>query len=118
MLKTLDVLLVAVLLVVATWTFGQKYQAGDLEHEVMLLDRKIAQERETMQLLEADWSLLNQPFRLEALARNFDAVLNLKPVEPQQIVESNQLPAVPAPPAPEEAAHEAKIASASQGRIR
>ncbi|RIX98803.1 hypothetical protein D3218_16615 [Aureimonas flava] len=115
MLKTLDVLLVAIVLVAATWTFGQKYHAEALEHQVMLLDRKITQEHETMQLLEADWSLLNQPFRLEALARNFDSVLELRPVEPQQIVDPNQLPAVPVP---QEAAHEAKIASASQGRIR
>ncbi|WP_182087166.1 hypothetical protein [Aureimonas sp. ME7] len=118
MLKTFDVLLVAVVLMAAAWTFGHKYQAEALEHEVMLLDRKIAQERETIQLLEADWSLLNQPFRLEALARNFDAVLQLRPVDPQQIVEPNQLPAVPVAPAPEEAATGPKIASASQGRVR
>lgn len=95
MLKTLDVLLVVALLGGASWTFAGKYGAEALEGEVRALDRSIAQERETIQLLQADWSLLNQPMRLEKLARAFESELKLVPVQPQQIVEPNGLPSAP-----------------------
>ena len=52
--KTLDVLLVLIMLAGAAWTFGQKYQAEAVEHQIALLDRKIALEKETIQLLDAD----------------------------------------------------------------
>ncbi len=97
MSKTLDVLLVVLMLGAAAWTFGQKYQAEAVEHQISLLDRKIALEKETIQLLDADWSLLNQPNRLEQLAKAFQDTLKLDPTDPEQIVEPNQLPSPPVP---------------------
>lgn len=101
MSKTLDVLLVILMLGAAAWTFGQKYQAESVEHQIALLDRKIALEKETIQLLDADWSLLNQPNRLEQLAKSFQDTLKLNPTAPEQIVEPNQLPSPPLPVVPE-----------------
>ena len=117
MWKTLDVLLVVAMLGGASWTFAQKYGAEAIELEVMLLDRKIALERETLQLLQADWSLLNQPVRLEKLARAFDADLKLVPVQPQQIVEPNGLPSAPIAE-PEEKSATLASAASRKGTVR
>ncbi|WP_244491984.1 hypothetical protein [Aureimonas sp. AU12] len=117
--KTLDVLLVLIMLAGAAWTFGQKYQAEAVETEVTRLDRKIALERETIQLLEADWSLMNQPNRLEELAKVFEGDLRLRPTQPEQIVEPNELPAPPVQIIPEPVAHSSdKFAAVAGAKAR
>ena len=118
MLKTLDVLLVLAMLAGASWTFAQKYGAEATEHEVAALDRKIALERETIQLLQADWSLLNQPMRIEKLARAFDADLKLVPVQPQQIIEPNGLPSAPIAEPEEKPETLASRATKPKGTVR
>lgn len=118
MLKTLDVLLIVLMLGAAAWTFGNKYQVETLESQVIALDRKIALERETIQLLEADWSLLNQPRRMEELAQAFGADLQLAPISPEQIVEPDELPSAPLPPEPEKDAKPRTFADASKGHAR
>ena len=52
-----------------------------------------AQERK-IALLEADWALETSPARLEAIARQFESQLELKPLDPQQIVDTTELPAL------------------------
>ncbi len=85
------------------------YQA---KHRVQLLDRQIEDTvqaadklREQSRVLHAEWTLLNDPQRLQALADQF---LTLKTVQPGQFVSmadlDSRLPPVPppetAPPAP------------------
>ena len=80
------------------------YQA---KHRVQLLDQQIEKTvrateaaREQIRLLHADWTLLNQPDRLQKLADQF---LTLKPANPAQFTSmaelDSRLPAVPPPPA-------------------
>lgn len=95
MLRTIDIVLIAVMISAAAWTFKIKYEAEMIETEVAAIERKIALERETISLLEADWSLLNQPDRLQRLAEAFKADLALEPLKPEQIVEPDELPAQP-----------------------
>lgn len=95
MLKTVDIVLVALMLCATAWTFGVKHEAELMEEQLRLVEREIAHERDTITLLEADWSLLNQPYRLQRLATAFEAELGLKPFEPTQIVGPDELPAEP-----------------------
>jgi hypothetical protein len=78
------------------------YQA---KHRVQLLDRQIQDTvqaadkvREQSRVLHAEWTLLNDPQRLQALANQF---LTLKTVQPNQFVGmadlENRLPPVPPP---------------------
>ena len=101
MLKTLDIILVAIMLCAATWTFSVKHEAEALEARLQQVDRDIAMEKDTISLLSADWSLLNQPFRLQRLVTVFADELQLKPIAPQQIVGPEELPSAPVP-APQE----------------
>ena len=95
MLKTVDIVLVALMLCATAWTFSVKHEAELIEEQLRLVERQIAHERETISLLEADWSLLNQPYRLQRLATAFEEELGLKPFEPTQIVGPDELPAQP-----------------------
>ena len=95
MLKTVDIVLIAVMISAAAWTFKIKYEAEGIEQQVAAIERRIALERETITLLDADWSLLNQPDRLQRLAEAFKGDLGLEPLKPEQIVEPDELPAQP-----------------------
>jgi hypothetical protein len=95
MLKTIDVVLIAVMISAAAWTYQIKHQAETVEAELAQVERRIALEKETIQLLEADWSLLDQPPRLQRLVQAFETELQLKPMRPDQVVEPDELPARP-----------------------
>lgn len=95
MLKTIDIVLIAVMVSAAAWTFKIKHEAELIEDQVQIVERKAAAEHETIALLEADWSLLNQPNRLQHLAEAFQADLALEPLRPEQIIEPDELPAEP-----------------------
>ncbi len=62
--------------------FSLKYQVQDLEDEFVGLNRSISAERRAMHVLEAEWSYLNDPARLGALAARH---LGLRPVESEQL---------------------------------
>ncbi|WP_336740891.1 cell division protein FtsL [Aureimonas altamirensis] len=118
MLKTLDIILVAIMLCAATWTFSVKHEAESIEERLRKVDAEIAMERETISLLEADWSLLNQPYRLQRLADIFADDLNLKTISPTQIVGPEDLPSEPVPAAPEPSALEGGLAANQRGVLR
>lgn len=101
MLKTLDIVLIAIMISAAAWTYKVKHEAETIESEMAQVERRIALEKETIALLEADWTLLDQPQRLQQLASAFDGDLQLQPLRPDQIVEPDELPARPVKLVPE-----------------
>ena len=62
--------------------FSVKYQVQDLEEELGGLNRSIILERQSIHVLNAEWSLLNNPARLEKLARWH---LGMQPIDPAQM---------------------------------
>ena len=55
--------------------YAMKYEVERLEQRVTALHRALAAQDETLQVLEAEWSYLNRPERLQALAtRHLDLV--------------------------------------------
>ena len=77
MLRTLDVVLIAAMIGAATVTYQIKHRAEDKLDEVHRLQAAIKLQKDTIDLLEADWSLLNQPGRLERLTKEFNEQLNV-----------------------------------------
>lgn len=92
MLKTLDIVLIAVMISAAAWTYKIKHEAKLIDAELFRVEKKIALEKETISLLQADWSLLDQPGRLQTLVDAFQDQLKLQPMSPEQIVTANELP--------------------------
>ncbi len=76
----------------ATTLFEIKHEVQSLEEQLLRAQHKIRQERETIEVLRAEWSYLNQPARIESLAKEY---LGLQPLGPDQIVSVDRLPPRP-----------------------
>ncbi|MEE8393303.1 MAG: hypothetical protein V3R66_03085 [Rhodospirillales bacterium] len=72
--------------------FTVKYHVQDLEQELTDLDRSIADDRQAIHVLKAEWSLLNDPERLRLLSTRY---LGMKPVEVEQFGDFDDLPERP-----------------------
>jgi len=51
--------------------FRITYQVDELEKELHSLNKDILEEQETIHILKAEWSYLNDPNRLEALTKRY-----------------------------------------------
>ena len=87
MLRTIDLVLVGAMIAAATVTYQIKHAAEEKLAQVQELQAEIRLQEETIDLLEADWSLLNQPSRLQRLSTAYEAQLGLKPIEPTQMAD-------------------------------
>ncbi|QRM55996.1 hypothetical protein [Sinorhizobium sp. BG8] len=92
MLRTLDIILIAVMTTAATVTYSIKHQAENKLEEVRKLDAEIKLEEDTIDLLKADWALLTQPNRLNRLVGSFSEDLKLVPTESTQLAQPSELP--------------------------
>ncbi|MBP1852342.1 cell division protein FtsL [Rhizobium halophytocola] len=106
MLKTLDFLMIGAMLAAATVTYQIKHHAEDREEEVQHLEAKIKLERDTLDLLKADWALLTQPNRLEKLVQLYGDELKLQPTDPTQLARPHELPMIRPEPTPPEVAQD------------
>lgn len=82
--------------------FQLKYQVQRHEARLAQLNRQILESQEAIHVLKAEWSYLNQPERIEALARKY---LALQPLAGKQFGSLDELPpragagiATPSPP--------------------
>jgi cell division protein FtsL len=77
MLRLINLALLFSLVVFASVIYSVKYDARGVDHDLGRLAADIEKERETIAVLRAEWSLLNNPQRIERLARahlSFDTV--------------------------------------------
>lgn len=103
MLRTFDIILVVVMTAAATVTYSIKHRAELKLEEVRKIDSEIRLERDTIDLLKADWALLTQPNRLQRLVNTYQAELQLVPTSSTQLAQPNELPMLKAdvpPPEP------------------
>ena len=73
--------------------FHVKYEVAALEEELNRLNIATLREQNQIHVLEAEWSYLNRPSRLEELAERY---LTLKPLGPHQLTTVSALPIRPA----------------------
>ena len=62
--------------------FQMKYEVMQQEDRLQRLNHEIADDREAVRVLTAEWSFLTQPARLDELSRRY---LNLVPIGTQQL---------------------------------
>jgi hypothetical protein len=126
MIRPTTIAWLALATVIVMGLFHVKYQVQALEDEIVRVNRQIVGEQEAIHVLQAEWSYVNQPRRLEALSSRH---LDLQPLKPAQIVNMAEFgpetldafnpPAPPAappvraivltPPRPREAPREASV---------
>lgn len=95
MFRTSDIVLIAVMVGAAAFTYQTKHDAENQLDAVRKIEAQIRFEEDTIDLLKADWSLLTQPSRLQKLSRAYESELKLQPVDARQIVGLNDLPVRP-----------------------
>ncbi|MFS8111744.1 hypothetical protein QD460_08480 [Rhizobium jaguaris] len=92
MLRTFDIVLIGVMTAMASVTYTIKHRAELKLEEVHRLESEIKLEKDTIELLKADWALVVQPNRLERLVNNYSSELKLAPTLSTAIVQPNELP--------------------------
>jgi hypothetical protein len=95
MFRTSDILLIAVMVSAAAFTYKTKHEAEAQLTAVRKIEQQIRFEEDSIDLLKADWSLLTQPARLQKLSETYQSELQLAPVEARQIVGLDDLPTKP-----------------------
>lgn len=83
MIRMITIVGVLIAISAAAGLYKVKLRTVALADEVRQISREIARDQEAITVLRAEWSLLNQPDRLQALAEKH---LNLMPVVNSQIV--------------------------------
>ncbi len=85
-------MLIGVMTAAAVVTYTIKHRADDKLQEVRRLETEIRLEKDTIELLKADWALLTQPNRLERLIQAYQSELQLVPTAPTQLAMPVELP--------------------------
>lgn len=67
--------------------FKVKYEVVEIEEKIKQTLRQMKRERETLHILKAEWSHLNEPQRLQKLAEKF---LDIQPIKADQIASLNR----------------------------
>ncbi len=92
MIKASDVVLTGLMIAAAVWTFQIKHKAELSSSKVAELQQKIDRQKNSVDLLEADWAILTQPKHLQSVARKFADELRLQQLEVDQIITPEDLP--------------------------
>jgi cell division protein FtsL len=89
MIKSVTMLWLVLAVAVSGALFRVSYRVQHLEHHLASVNKQIGDQEEAIRVLQAEWSYLNDPSRLEALARKH---LPMEPTKPSQIVTLDQVP--------------------------
>ena len=92
MFRTSDIILIAAMVAATGYTYLSKHQAETRQDEIARTETAIRQEKETIDLLNAEWSFLSQPSRLQKLAEEFAGELELKTLEAKAITGAQAIP--------------------------
>ncbi|MGY6708848.1 MAG: cell division protein FtsL [Rhizobiaceae bacterium] len=92
MFRTTDIVLIAVMISAAAFTYKTKHDAENRYSEIRRLETQIRVQENAVDVLRADWSLLTQPSRLQRLAERYDEDLGLVPAEAQQFGRIDEIP--------------------------
>jgi hypothetical protein len=93
--RTSDIVLIAVMVSAAAFTYNTKRKVEDQLTKVHRIEAEIKFEQDSIDLLKADWSLLTQPSRLQKLTQIYETELKLQPVDASQIGALDDLPPKP-----------------------
>lgn len=96
MMRWFNLVLLGLVVAAATWTYQVKHEAEVKLEEIRKLEKQIALEKDTIELLKADWAYLSHPSRVQALVERYKDELGLEVTGANQIIEPSELPGVPA----------------------
>ena len=92
MMRVFNLLLVFFVVAGAAVTFSIKQSAQTEIDKIAFLKRQIAQEKDAIDILEADWSYLTESANIQKLVDQYNGQLQLHPIKPTQVISGRQLP--------------------------
>ncbi len=95
MTRYLNVFFLVVMIAAAALVYDRKYDAEATAQTVADLREKIDGEKNAIQDLRAEWSVLTQPARLQSVIERYPDQFKLGPTNPNQISRVRDLPARP-----------------------
>ena len=90
--RTFDMILVAFMICAAGITYKVKYDAQKRIGEVHRIERQIVAEKNTINLLHAEWAMMIEPERIQALVTRYQDQLGLQVTDARQIVKLRDIP--------------------------
>jgi cell division protein FtsL len=87
--RVLNLLVIGMLVMAATYVYRVKFDATVQAEQLARLRGEVRRERDKIAALRAEWEQLDNPARIEALAKRF---LPLQPIAPTQFDSLNRLP--------------------------
>jgi cell division protein FtsL len=91
-LRMLNLLVIGALILAAAYVYRIKFDSTVQAERLAKIRSEIRRERDTVAALRAEWGELENPARIEALAKHY---LPLKPVAPGQFDQLDRLPERP-----------------------
>jgi hypothetical protein len=101
MTRTVNALLVFLMVLSAAAVYDMKYEAELASEHVRKLEREIAQQQAVISMLKAEWSVLTQPGRLQELAERHADILKLEVMTANHIGTLADIPEKPVEPIPD-----------------
>jgi len=95
MLRPLDIVMIGLVLGGAAFTFKVKHDSEMALERVAKLEKKIKAEQDAIDVLEADWSLLNDPKRLSQLVERYKDQLGIDDADSTAIGKIDEIPIRP-----------------------
>jgi cell division protein FtsL len=92
MMRILNICVIAALVAAAAYVYKIKFESTRQAERVAKLRMEIRREHDAIAALRAEWSKLDSPLRIEALAQRH---LALKPIEARQFDRLDRLPERP-----------------------
>lgn len=89
MIRTLNIVLILAVVGLSFGLYDIKYRAEIADRRVQTITHQIASEQESIRVLRAEWSYLNQPERLQELAQRYT---KLEPLQAAQIGTFSDVP--------------------------
>ena len=96
-MRLLNIMVIAALVLAASYVYKIKFESTLQAERVAKLRLELRRERDGIAALRADWSMLDNPIRVQALAKRH---LALKPIESTQFESIARLPERPPPLVP------------------
>jgi cell division protein FtsL len=82
-MRLLSLLAFGFLLGLIILIYNMKFETRQLEERAAQLERAIADEKDNVALMRAEWSHVTRPDRIETLVRD---ILKLEPAKPEQLI--------------------------------
>jgi cell division protein FtsL len=98
-LRLLNLIVIGALVLAAAYVYRIKFDSAAQAEKLARLRSEVRNERDQIASLRAEWGQLDNPARIETLAKRY---LQLKPIAPTQFDSLDHLPDRPPPPPDQE----------------